>query len=131
MIESFNKTRNKKGFTLIELIVVLAVLGIISLIAVPRYLGMQEKSREEADYRTAASIAQAAELYYARNNMMSTTISYISLETTKLIDEDIKLQSKKYKNLILSDTNVEIKVKPGTGNVFEIHIIGNKLYPDD
>lgn len=57
------KNKNNKGFTLVELIVVMAVLAIISAIAVPRFLGVQEQAELDADYATGAMIAKAAELY--------------------------------------------------------------------
>lgn len=37
---------NRRGFTLIELILVLAILAIIAAIAVPRFVGMQEKAKK-------------------------------------------------------------------------------------
>ena len=66
MFLPFKAIRNKKGFTLVELIVVMAVLAIISAIAVPRFLGVQEKAKLDADYATGAMIAKAGELYKAR-----------------------------------------------------------------
>lgn len=56
--------KKKDGFTLVELIVVLAVLGIIAGIAVPRFTDVQKNSKWKADIATAAIIANAAELYY-------------------------------------------------------------------
>ena len=50
MRKSISMLRSKKGFTLIELIVVLAVLAIIMAIAVPRFLGVQETAKIDADY---------------------------------------------------------------------------------
>ena len=41
--------RNKSGFTLIELMVVITIMGIISTVAVPNIFGMVEKSREKVD----------------------------------------------------------------------------------
>lgn len=64
MFRLINKLKNRKGFTLIELIVVLAVLAVIAAIAIPRFIGVQEKAREDSDMATLMSIAKLAEVYY-------------------------------------------------------------------
>jgi type IV pilus assembly protein PilA len=64
---AFMKKMNEKGFTLVELIVVMAVLAVISAIAVPRFLGVQEDAKVEADYATAAMLGKAAELYLVKD----------------------------------------------------------------
>ncbi len=60
--------KNKKGFTLIELIVVLAVLAIIMAIAVPRFIGVQNQAKLDADESTKDMVLKAAELYYINEN---------------------------------------------------------------
>ena len=69
MFRIINKLKNRRGFTLIELIVVLAVLAIILAIAVPRFLGVQEDAKEDADISSLGLIAKTAELYYVQGKI--------------------------------------------------------------
>jgi len=53
------KARNEKGFTLIELMIVVAIIGILAAIAVPNFLAYRNKSRIAASVATAESIRGA------------------------------------------------------------------------
>lgn len=54
------KFGSKSGFTLVELIVVIAILGILAGIAVPAYSGYIKKANEAADYAQLDAIKTAA-----------------------------------------------------------------------
>ena len=54
----------RRGFTMIELVVVLAVLGLLLSIAVPRYLESLERGREQVLAHNLAQMREALDRYY-------------------------------------------------------------------
>ena len=73
------ETDRERGFTLIELVVVLAILGILISLAVPRYLGVRKKAyKAEADnlLQEAKTLEWA---YYQQYNSFDTTGASIGL----------------------------------------------------
>lgn len=57
-----NLKRKEKGFTLVELLIVMAILAIISAIAVPRFGASLENAKEQANQTNIMMIEKAAQL---------------------------------------------------------------------
>ncbi len=79
MIKKMKK--NKKGFTLIELIVVIAIIAILAAVAIPNYIAVQNKAVEAAARGNAAVIAQAINTHNTLN-----TASTITAEPASVAD---------------------------------------------
>ncbi len=59
--------KNQKGFTLVELMIVVAIIGILAAIAIPKFANMLEKSREGATKGNLSSINSGISLYVSDN----------------------------------------------------------------
>ena len=71
--------KSPQGFTLIELMIVVAIIGILAAIAVPRFGQMLEKSKEGQSKGSLGSIKSAIYIYYGdQKGVWPTTLSTFS-----------------------------------------------------
>lgn len=74
------KFKKNKGFTLVELMIVIVILGIIAAIAIPTYTSSQEKARKNSCLQNQKIIHSAAEEYKTVNGTYPENVQ-------KLIDD--------------------------------------------
>ena len=74
---------NKKGFTLVELLAVVAILGIVSVIAIGAYNGISNRSKQKAYDSKVSQIETSAAKWARENNIDRTT----SISVNKLVVE--------------------------------------------
>lgn len=64
---------NKKGFTLIELMIVVAIIGILAAIAIPNFLNYQCKAKQSEAKQSLGTIAKNQEAYVSEFNTYADT----------------------------------------------------------
>jgi len=79
----------KKAFTLIELIIVVVIIGILALVAIPRYFANVTKAQKNAVYANLGLIREAALAYYAIHNIYPADTTFpiiVSIEGETIVN---------------------------------------------
>jgi MSHA pilin protein MshA len=86
--------KGQKGFTLIELVMVIVILGILAAIAIPRFIDLQSDAREATAKGIGGAIAGAASILHAQYILNNTvymigTNEAVTSETAILFNANI------------------------------------------
>ena len=110
--------KKRKGFTLIEMVIVITIIGILSSIAVTKYSKIQENAKKNADYATAANLATAAMIAISDGEQ---NVDVGSLQSKGYIEVIPKPKSDKSNDFDINAVGDSVTVK-----------VGNKVfYPKD
>lgn len=83
------KRKNKKGFTLTELLVVVLVISVLTAISIPSYKRAVERTRAMQGVVTLQNIAKAQNVYNAKRGSYATNMHALPLDMKDLRGEDV------------------------------------------
>lgn len=80
--------KSEGGFTLIELVIVIVILGILAAVAIPKYEDMREQARVATLKGQLGSIRSAIAIQYARN-ALNGSATFPTLDGTVFADGNV------------------------------------------
>ncbi len=119
------KLNNKKGFSLVELLIVLAILAIIAAISISIFANVLENQRIKADKGQAAYIQSAVQTYLTESDDINlTNLSISSIEDmVGTLKNGVNIDGDKYGPYLKSEYDGKTKSKKFQG--FEVTIDKN------
>lgn len=129
-MKRFKKAKkNNKGFSLVELIVVIAIMAVLVGVLAPTLIGNIEKSRESKDLQNLDSIRQAVVTAMSDENVYSSTVPTTGSVTVASGANGANLAfhgtygalSTEFGTIITSDT--KMTSKSGTSGTLEINVL--------
>ena len=82
------KKINNKGFSLVELIVVIAIMAVLIGVLAPQFMKYVEKSRESTDIQNLDTCVSAVRTYYADKDTVPDKVKISATKSNKLTGND-------------------------------------------
>ncbi len=105
---------NKKGFTLVEILIVIGIIGLLSVFLVPSLLGARDKGKEAAVKGVMHSVQLAIEAYHMENDLYP-------------LGKDITVKSLCENYLMAGDYIAAVPKNPFTGKEYKDGDLAGKI----
>jgi prepilin-type N-terminal cleavage/methylation domain-containing protein len=77
--------RDRAGFTLIELVIIIAILGILAAVAIPRYVDMVSEAKKSSCKGALGGLRSAVSIYYANTALTTGTATWPPIASVRTV----------------------------------------------
>ena len=118
--------RRSAGFTLVEIMVVVVILGILAVLIVPRVLGRSDEARQAAAKHDIATIMQSLKLYHLDNGRYPTNDQGLQALVAKPSSAPVPPNWKPYLDKVPKDPwgNTYEYLSPGVHGEIDVFSLG-------
>jgi prepilin-type N-terminal cleavage/methylation domain-containing protein len=100
------RSESEKGFTLIEIVIAIVIIGILSAIAIPKYEDMREEARTATIKGQLGTIRAAIAIQYAKN-ALSGTASFPALSGTIFMEGTVPKEPVNRSNTVKTTPGID------------------------
>ena len=123
--------RIPRGFTLVEIMVVVVILGVLAVLVVPRVVGRTDDARAVAAKQDVAAVMQALKLYRLDNGRYPSTEQGLAALVSKPQSQPAPSNWQKYLDKVPKDPwgNVYHYLNPGVRGEIDVFSLGADAQP--
>ena len=104
------KKMNKKGFTLAELLIVVAIIAVLVAISIPIFSAQLEKAKEATDMANIRSAyAEVVAAYLGDSKKHESAVTLKSDTTNYKSDENAEIAGVLYKNILSNESGITVQ----------------------
>src|ERR1019366_1179110 len=107
---------NTKGFTLVEIMIVVVIIGLLASMAIPAFQKVRTASQDKAVLNNARQLSAASDQYYLENGISTVTLSDL-LGPTSYIKALNSVANETYPQGFSQGTTITISAVAGTRTI--------------